>query len=120
MADDEFGGFDANSFMKPKKVSLDINPNALKSVPKSVPEEKMDEAISKGAAHGFNDRSGSPSEKEIKRGRGRPKSPYTEQLHTRVSKEVINAVVSEAANGGCTYGKVLDDWYQIVKSARAK
>ena len=95
---------------------LDLDLNKLKPVSKFDSNQNVDETLADNVAiaNGYVARDNSPK----KRGRGRPKSPFTEQLHTRIPNDVLNFIIKESQNRGVQYGAVVTEAIRFYKASK--
>ena len=86
---------------------------ARKSKPQSNEEQKRIDEVAD--AHGFSSREPTLSESE-KRGRGRPKSPRTGQVHAKVLPPIHEEIAEEAAKRGVTQGVIIEEAWALYKN----
>ena len=67
---------------------------------------------------GFGSREPQSTQSPKKKGRGRPKSPRTGQVHAKVMPPIHEEIADEATKRGVTQGVVLEEAWALYKKAQ--
>ncbi len=92
--------------MSDKPFSVDIKALKTKSKPTDASTNQKIESV--GAALGFVDRT-------PKRGRGRPASPRTGQVHAKVLPHISKEISAEAKRRGVQQGILIEEAWELYK-----
>ncbi len=99
-----------------------LNLGTLKTRPKPEMDDQLAAVDRVGEAAGFvpRDPVPAPASPDGVRGRGRPASPRTGQVHAKVLPEVAAEIAAEAAERGVTQGVLIEEAWAAYRQARRR
>lgn len=94
-----------------------LNLSALKTRPKPEPDDQLAAVDRVGEAAGFvpRDPVPAPAAASVERGRGRPASPRTAQVHAKVLPDVAAEIAAQAVQLATTQGVVIEAAWKLYR-----